>query len=302
VQASLFDPQGDPLSGTVSLAPLGASQAVVVPFSGRLPRLSDITSLPQGVRCRLEIRVSDGTSLPATAAAEFLHQQETTLVLDRPPRPAFTAPDVVECDRPLAGRATLDGRATTDDDSTPGTNDDVAAWEWFALTGPGALRPVGKGARIETDLPLGTSAVRLRVTDTAGEAADIERPLQVRDTVAPTLTVAPDPARLWPPDHRLQTVDLHPAVTDVCDPVPDLALLQASSSEPDDAPGLGDGATTGDIVTQPIHACGLVRLRAERAGGGPGRVYRLVCVTVDRSGNSATAGTVVVVPSSLPGP
>jgi hypothetical protein len=120
--------------------------------------------------------------------------------------------------------------------------------------------------------------------------------------VAPTLTVAPDPARLWPPDHRLQTVDLHPAVTDVCDPVPDLALLQASSSEPDDAPGLGDGATTGDIVTQPIHACGLVRLRAERAGGGPGRVYRLVCVTVDRSGNAATAGTVVVVPSSLPGP
>ncbi|HET8947947.1 MAG TPA: S8 family serine peptidase, partial [Candidatus Polarisedimenticolia bacterium] len=40
VQASLFDPQADPLSGAVSLTPLGATQAaVVVPFAGRLPTL-----------------------------------------------------------------------------------------------------------------------------------------------------------------------------------------------------------------------------------------------------------------------
>jgi sugar lactone lactonase YvrE len=299
VEASLADPQGDALGGSVSLAPVGASQAVVVvPFAGRLPKRLDITPLPPGVRCRLEIRVSDGTSLPAVAAAEFVHQQETTLVFDRPPLPAFSAPEAVECDRPGAGRVTLDGSATTDDDSTPGTSDDVVSWEWFGRMGPGALFPIGTGVRFDADLPLGTWAVVLRVTDTAGESAQTEQPLRVRDTRPPTLTLAPDPAVLWPPDHRMQPVQLHAVVADVCDPAAGLGLLRATSSEPDDAQGLGDGATTGDITTHDF--CDSVGLRAEREGGGPGRVYRIVCVTLDGSGNSATAEAIVEVPAAAP--
>jgi len=301
VEAALFDPQADPLSGTVSLAPLGAAQAaVVVPFAGRLPKLSDIAALPAGVRCRLEIRVSDGSSLPAVAAVEFLHQQETTLVFDHPPQPAFTAPETVECDRPSAARVTLDAGATTDDDSTPGTSDDVVSYEWFARIGPGPgiHVPVGSGIRLETNLSLDTHGVTLRVTDTAGESVDADRPLRVRDTRPPALTLAPDPTVLWPPDHHMQLVPLHAVVTDVCDPGAGLGLLLATSSEPDDAPGAGDGSTTGDIATHAL--CDSVSLRAERVGGGPGRVYRVVCITIDRSGNSSTAEATVVVPATGP--
>ncbi|HET8946045.1 MAG TPA: hypothetical protein VFQ07_03610, partial [Candidatus Polarisedimenticolia bacterium] len=275
---------------------------------------SDITALPAGVRCRLEIRVGDGTSLPAVATAEFLHQQETTLVFDHPPHPDFTAPETVECDRPGAGRVVLDGRATTDDDSTPGTSDDIVSFEWFARIGPGALSPVATGARVEVDLPVDTHGVVLRVTDTAGESVQTDRTLLVRDTVPPTLTLAPDPVVLWPPDHRMQPVQLHAVVADVCDPGAGLGLLRATSSEPDDAPGAGDGATTGDITTHvlgrpgfpgrgqqlPPTLCDSVGLRAERSGGGPGRVYRIVCVSIDRSGNVATAEAMVEVPASAP--
>jgi subtilisin family serine protease len=297
VQAALADPQGDRLSGTVSLTPLGAAQAaIVVPFSGRLPALTDIAALPAGARCRLEIRVNDGSSLPAAAAAEFLHQQETVLVIDRPPRAAFSAPEAIECDRPLAGRARLDGRATADDDSTAGTSDDVTAWEWSARLASGSVVPVtppGSGPVVEADLPLGTVAVLLRVTDTAGESDQTERPLRVLDSVPPVLTLAADPGVLWPPDHRLREVRLGLQASDACDPAPATRLVEATSSEPDDAPGSGDGTTTGDIVATP--GCEIIRLRAERSANGPGRTYRVVCETRDRSGNAASSETIVLV-------
>jgi hypothetical protein len=112
----------------------------------------------------------------------------------------------------------------------------------------------------------------------------------------------------------MQQVPLHAVVADVCDPGAGLGLLRATSSEPDDAPGGGDGATTGDITTHfvgrprfpgrgerlPDTLCDSVGLRAERVGGGPGRVYRIVCISIDRSGNSTTAETTVVVPATGP--
>ena len=308
VQASLADPQGDRLSGTVTLAPLGVAQPpIVLPFSDRLPALSDIAALPAGTRCRLEIRAGDGSSLPAVAAAEFLHQEETVLVIDRPPRAAFSAPGAVECDRPLAGRARLDGRATADDDSTAGTSDDVAAWTWSARLESGSVVPVGAsgaGPVVEADLPLGTVAVLLRVTDAAGESDEAERPLLVRDSTPPVLTLGADPEILWPPDHRLREVRLSPQASDVCDPAPTTRFVEAASSEPDDAPGGGDGFTTGDI--QPVNgsasgpACEVIRLRAERTGNGPGRSYRVACETRDRSGNTASSEVIVRVPRTGP--
>jgi subtilisin family serine protease/sugar lactone lactonase YvrE len=301
VQASLADPQGDLLSGTITLAPLDAPQAaVVLPFAGRLPPLSDIATLPRGTRCRLSIEVRDGTSLPARAAAEFLHQEETVLVIDRPPRAALAAPAAVECDRPLAGRARLDGSASSDPDSTPGTPGDIAAYEWFVRdAATGTERLVATGALVEADLPLGVSRVVLRVTDAAGEASAAEAIVEVRDTRAPVLEMAPDPFVLWPPDHTMRQVRLRPEARDVCDPSPGVRLVEAASSEPDDAPGLGDGRTQGDVVTDA--ACAIVGLRAERTGGGPGRLYRVVCEASDGAGNTTRAETVVQVPATGPG-
>jgi hypothetical protein len=89
-------------------------------------------------------------------------------------------------------------------------------------------------------------------------------------------------------------------VHDVCNPNPGVALVSVTSSEPDDAPGMGDGNTTGDIQSADLGtADGEVDIRAERDGIGPGRVYTLTYRAVDASGNATPALAVVTVPHDL---
>jgi len=97
-------------------------------------------------------------------------------------------------------------------------------------------------------------------------------------------------------------VSVQPAlqIADRCDPSPTLRLLYARSSEPDDAPGGGDGRTTGDIqIDAAAGPAGAILLRAERSSGGPGRIYELGYAATDASGNSASALTLVTVPRNL---
>jgi hypothetical protein len=110
------------------------------------------------------------------------------------------------------------------------------------------------------------------------------------DTTPPTVSVALSPNSLWPPNHQL--VEVTAAVT-VDEPDATVTLLSAISSEPDN--GLGDGDTAGDIV---IVDPATVQLRAERAGGGSGRVYTLTYQAVDGCGNIGTASATVIVPAS----
>ncbi|HET6279158.1 MAG TPA: hypothetical protein VFG08_10265, partial [Candidatus Polarisedimenticolia bacterium] len=102
---------------------------------------------------------------------------------------------------------------------------------------------------------------------------------------------------LWPPNHRMVEVGIGWTAGDLCDAAPQVALTMVESSEPDDAPGDGDGATSGDIGawtagTPPP----TFMLRAERAGGGPGRVYQLSYAATDASGNATPAVAIVTVP------
>jgi hypothetical protein len=90
------------------------------------------------------------------------------------------------------------------------------------------------------------------------------------------------------------------AASDVCDAVPAIRLLSVTSSEPDNAPGYGDGETTGDIagVSLGTPDSDLV-LRAERAAQASGRTYRLTYSVTDSSGNSASSLAIVTVPRDL---
>jgi endo-1,4-beta-xylanase len=68
-----------------------------------------------------------------------------------------------------------------------------------------------------------------------------------------------------------------------------------TSSEPDN--GLGDGDTAGDIQGWTAGTDDRTgQLRAERAGGGTGRVYTFTYQATDAAGNRVTAICTVTVP------
>jgi hypothetical protein len=77
------------------------------------------------------------------------------------------------------------------------------------------------------------------------------------------------------------------------DAEPTVTLVSVTSNEPDN--GEGDGNTTDDIV---IVSDTCFRLRAERAGGGDGRVYTITHQVTDDCGNSTTVQATVTVPLS----
>ena len=86
----------------------------------------------------------------------------------------------------------------------------------------------------------------------------------------------------------------------MCDPTATVRLVSVTSSEPDDAPGTGDGATTDDVDGAEIGtADGEILLRAERAASGPGRTYELLYRATDASGNSTSTLAVASVPHDL---
>jgi hypothetical protein len=74
-------------------------------------------------------------------------------------------------------------------------------------------------------------------------------------------------------------------------------LVSVTSSEPDDAAGNSDGATTNDIQGADIGTPDTaLLLRSERDGKGSGRVYTLTYQAQDRAGNTTPALATVTVP------
>lgn len=149
-------------------------------------------------------------------------------------------------------------------------------------------------------LPLGATTVTWSATDASGNTASCDQIVRIVDTQPPTLMVTTDVHTLWPPNHEMVPVNVSWQVQDACDPNPGVALIAASSSEPDDSPGVADGDTVGDIAQpDPGTLNDTLLLRAERDGSGPGRVYTLTYAATDHSGNGTTAIETVVVPHDL---
>ena len=107
------------------------------------------------------------------------------------------------------------------------------------------------------------------------------------------LGITAEPAKLWPPNHKMRDVVLSVDVEDICDSTPHCEIVEDGvfSNEPDDESG--DGKTSPDwIITGNL----TLKLRAERAGRGDGRVYTVNVICVDGSSNSTTGTTTISVP------
>jgi hypothetical protein len=120
------------------------------------------------------------------------------------------------------------------------------------------------------------------------------------DLEDPVITGISEPLAMWPPEHQYLTYTIEDFVYSVSDncadiSLDDLKISQVTSDEPEDAKA--DGHTRNDIVISPDRRS--VDLRAERQGGGNGRVYTITVFAEDNNENVGRGSFQVIVPASI---
>lgn len=158
--------------------------------------------------------------------------------------------------------------------------------------------PVVVTGTVDINTP-GIYVLTYNATDDSGNAADSQqRTVTVVDTTAPVITLNGSTPVMWPPNHKYKSfavTDFVTSVSDSCDTplgIGSVVIEKATSDETEN--GNGDGNTSNDIVI--ASDCKSVQLRAERVGGGNGRVYTITLRLRDASGNTTRATAKVVVP------
>jgi hypothetical protein len=236
----------------------------------------------------IEVMATDGERM------EVVTLIKTMIFPNRPPVAEAGADLLSECSSLEGTPVILDGSGSTDPDSTAGTNDDIVLFSWYTGFGTAEELLLGEGMTLEVALDLGAYVITLQVTDSEGETASDEITVEIVDTTPPTLSFHLDPDSMWPPNHRMWDIEAMVVAEDACSEVT-VALVSVSSNEPDN--GLGDGDTDYDIQsveagTEDYH----FQLRAERAGGGSGRIYSVLYSATDGAGFMVEASGEVVVP------
>jgi predicted extracellular nuclease len=99
------------------------------------------------------------------------------------------------------------------------------------------------------------------------------------------------PSVLWPPNRRMVQVTVDYELQNACGDDPVLSWLGVASNEPPHGPG--NNLVSPDWVVLGPHR---VLLRADRDGGGSGRVYTITITARDAKGNTTTQNVTVTVP------
>jgi subtilisin-like proprotein convertase family protein len=141
--------------------------------------------------------------------------------------------------------------------------------------------------------PVGTTTVMVTATRQDGGTTTCTFKVTVNDTEKPAITGASvDKPVLWPPNHKMVDVVVNYSTSDNCTPSSAIVCsLSVSSNEP--VNGTGDGDTAPDWQIIDAHQ---VKLRAERSGGGNGRIYTITITCTDAAGNVKTQTVTVSVP------
>ena len=147
--------------------------------------------------------------------------------------------------------------------------------------------------------PVTTTQVDCVATDAAGNSTHgrfnvtVTAPVQQNP---PAISVSLSPNSIWPPNHKMVNVAATITASSPSGHATTVTLVSVTSNEPDN--GLGDGDTANDV--QGVSAGTddrAFQVRAERSGGGSGRVYSATYRATDTvTGLSTTATATVVVP------
>jgi len=172
----------------------------------------------------------------------------------------------IEARVPWGAKVRLDGSASTDADSKPGTNDDITQFNWYKQTdpcNPNAKTALAAGPVLDCNLPLGTHTFILKVTDMAGESGTDRVKIIVQDTTPPTVTCPAD--------------------------------ITLEGTCPAGAPATFEATAVDLVDTQPVIIYNIP----------PGSIFPLgktsvICTATDASGNSANCSFTVTVIDTTP--
>jgi len=238
---------------------------------------SHVTELLQGLHY---VRISSGLFPEGALRAQLI-----------PPIQANSAPTVA-CAESVNFQCGESGTVTAqvaDADGDPL----VVVWEWNGW--PVETNLVGAASTAVTvsltaEFPPGDGVLSVRAIDPDGADAVCTTLVSVADTVPPVVESAlPEPAVLWPPNHKMVPVTVEAQVVDECGDAL-WTLVSVVSNEPDN--GKGDGNSSADWQILDEHT---VLLRAERSGSGHDRVYTLGIQAVDLAGNWSDPSFIQVV-------
>jgi hypothetical protein len=277
-----FDPDGDPL--TYQWTQVGGPGVVLVDAETATPSFTAPLlggGIGGGETLTFRLIVSDGTASAEDDVAIVVVQSNHAPVADA------GAPQTARSGRLVV----LDGSRSRDDDG------DAITYQWLQIGGPGvqledavSVSPSFTTPPVPGPTPL---TFRLVVSDSAlSGSADVV--VTVVNDQPQCGLARPVPAMLWPPDHKLVRIEIA-GVTDPDDDRVTLAIVGVTSDEPVTG---RDDATTPDAVV----ADGALRLRAERSGGGNGRVYQVTFAAEDGMGGQCHGAVRVGVPPSLKPP
>ncbi len=276
------------ISALVLDSSLKAVAAVGVTFTtsaGVIAPTTPVNTDTAGIATATLVVDSVGPRIVTVTAVSGTYTKSIDVLVDIAPTANAGEDQTIACPAP----ATLDGSASTDPNSTTGTNDDITAFEWFL-----GDSLVAEGEVTEARFPVGINVVRLRVTDAVGASNLDSTVVTVIDTVPPVVSLRMSPTSLWPPNHKMKTINAILNIQD-CDPNPVVELVSVTSNEP--VNGTGDGDTAPDIGSASLGTDDRsLQVRAERAGTGSGRIYTFVYRVTDASGNATEATATVAVP------
>jgi len=125
---------------------------------------------------------------------------------------------IVECEGCWGVRVTLDGSCSSDADSAPGTNDDIAHFDWYKVDAcdPNFEDFLASGEIIDCNLPLGEHIIVLEVIDKAGAFDTNEVTIIVQDTTPPVITLK-GPATMTLECEVDSYTEPGATATDICD-------------------------------------------------------------------------------------
>ncbi len=145
-----------------------------------------------------------------------------------------------------------------------------------------------------TFFAVGVTTVNARATDAAGNTSACSFTVTVNDVEPPVIhNLFVTPPVLWPPNHKMKNITANYTSTDNC-PGPITCAITVTSDEPQSGTGNGDQSPDWDILND--HH---LKLRAERAGDGDGRVYTVKITCTDQYANSTSGTKTVLVPHDM---